>query len=246
MKKLNLVFLGVLVFIMLSFAVIAVTGNGYVVECVVDDFSEESALSGYVKFEGVDGEAQDSAHKGWSEIVSFNQEIRKPTTGTGATRRRGDVILEDILNAIVKQDPRYTWTSKGTRINLEMDGLRERDGYILNEVLNEFDASQKTRREIVAAVIEQLEIQSPGKYRLKTEEGSVDRLQLVEIPFDMLYINPPELPRYDMHVKNVSVRDILNLISEKENIAWKSYTTSRDGADVTDLSFEWEWDRTAE
>ena len=58
--------------------------------------------SGYVKFEGINGESQDAVHEGWSEIVSFSQPIISPGGGaTGATRRRADVILEDIV--IVKQ-----------------------------------------------------------------------------------------------------------------------------------------------
>ena len=56
----------------------------------------------YLKFDGVDGEAQDKDHKGWSDLLSFSQAIHQPGGGaTGATRRRGDVILEDI--ACVKQ-----------------------------------------------------------------------------------------------------------------------------------------------
>ena len=55
--------------------------------------------SAYIKFDGIDGEAQDEEHMGWSEIVSFNQGIHSP--GGGISRRRGDVILDDIV--VVKQ-----------------------------------------------------------------------------------------------------------------------------------------------
>jgi type VI secretion system secreted protein Hcp len=52
----------------------------------------------YIKFEGVDGEAQDKDHKGWSDLASFSQGISMPGDGaTGATRRRGDVVLEDVV-----------------------------------------------------------------------------------------------------------------------------------------------------
>mgnify|MGYP003572239833 CR=1 FL=1 len=54
-------------------------------------------MAAYIKFDGVDGEAQDKDHKGWSDLGSFSQVIHKPMGGaTGATRRRGDVVLEDI------------------------------------------------------------------------------------------------------------------------------------------------------
>lgn len=58
--------------------------------------------SAYVKFEGIDGESLSIGHDRWSEIISFSQPISKPDSGaTGATRRVGDVFLEDIV--IVKQ-----------------------------------------------------------------------------------------------------------------------------------------------
>ena len=57
--------------------------------------------SAYVKFEGINGESQNKDHEDWSEIVSFSQPIYKPASGTGATRRRGDVVLDDIV--VVKQ-----------------------------------------------------------------------------------------------------------------------------------------------
>jgi type VI secretion system secreted protein Hcp len=54
-------------------------------------------MAAYIKFDGVDGEAKDKDHKGWSDLASFSQPIHKPGQGTGATRRRGDVVLEDLV-----------------------------------------------------------------------------------------------------------------------------------------------------
>jgi type VI secretion system secreted protein Hcp len=53
-------------------------------------------MAAYIKFDGIEGEAKDDKHKGWSDLASFSQLITKPGQGTGATRRRGDVILEDL------------------------------------------------------------------------------------------------------------------------------------------------------
>ena len=54
-------------------------------------------MAAYIKFDGVDGEAQDKEHKGWSDLASFGQALHQPGgSATGATRRRGDVILEDL------------------------------------------------------------------------------------------------------------------------------------------------------
>jgi len=54
-------------------------------------------MAAYIKFEGVSGEAQDKDHKEWSDILSFQQGLHQPGSGaTGPTRRRGDVIVEDL------------------------------------------------------------------------------------------------------------------------------------------------------
>ncbi|MCA9158060.1 MAG: type VI secretion system tube protein Hcp [Planctomycetales bacterium] len=54
-------------------------------------------MAAYIKFDGVDGESQHKDHKGWSDLLSFSQMVHKPGAGgTGAARRRGSVMLEDI------------------------------------------------------------------------------------------------------------------------------------------------------
>lgn len=58
-------------------------------------------MAGYIKFDGVDGESEDKGHEKWSNMISFSQLIHKAGAGTGSTRRRGDVVLEDIV--VVKE-----------------------------------------------------------------------------------------------------------------------------------------------
>lgn len=54
-------------------------------------------MAAYIKFDGVDGEAKDKDHKNWSDLASFGQGLHQPGSGsTGPTRRRGNVILDDI------------------------------------------------------------------------------------------------------------------------------------------------------
>ena len=54
-------------------------------------------MAAYIKFDGIDGECKDKDHKGWTDLGSFAQGVFKPGGGaTGATRRRGDVVLSDI------------------------------------------------------------------------------------------------------------------------------------------------------
>ena len=52
----------------------------------------------FIKFDGVDGEAHDKDHKGWSDILSFSWGLHKAGAGaTGQTRRRGVVTVEDVV-----------------------------------------------------------------------------------------------------------------------------------------------------
>ena len=52
----------------------------------------------FIKFDGVDGEAQDKDHKGWSDVLSFSWGLHKAGAGaTGQTRRRGVATVEDVV-----------------------------------------------------------------------------------------------------------------------------------------------------
>jgi type VI secretion system secreted protein Hcp len=54
-------------------------------------------MAAFIKFDGVDGEAKDKDHKAWSDLLSFGQGLHKPgAAATGATRRRGSVVFDDI------------------------------------------------------------------------------------------------------------------------------------------------------
>lgn len=54
-------------------------------------------MAAYIKFDGVDGESLHRDHSKWSDLMSFSQMIHKPGAGgTGAQRRRGSVMLEDL------------------------------------------------------------------------------------------------------------------------------------------------------
>jgi len=51
----------------------------------------------YVKFDGVDGEAQDKDHKNWSDILTFSQGQLTSTAGAGSTRLRDECVFEDVV-----------------------------------------------------------------------------------------------------------------------------------------------------
>jgi type VI secretion system secreted protein Hcp len=72
--------------------------------------SSVAATDAYIKFDGIDGESRDSNHKGWSDLLSFDQSIHKPDAAVATTRRRGAVVLEDIVvvKGIDKASPKLS------------------------------------------------------------------------------------------------------------------------------------------
>ena len=61
------------------------------------DLPEVANFEIYADFPGIDGEADDKEHMDWVEILSFEFSMHQPTTMTGSSRRRGDIVLEDII-----------------------------------------------------------------------------------------------------------------------------------------------------
>ena len=60
-------------------------------------FASTAQSAAYIKFDGIDGEALDNDHQGWSDILSIGQAVHQPNGGaTGQSRRRGSVIVEDM------------------------------------------------------------------------------------------------------------------------------------------------------
>ncbi len=71
-----------------------------VITVVLSSFFVVSSASAaaFVKFDGIDGESKDANHLGWSDLLSITETISKPGGGaTGQSRRRGDVVFEDIV-----------------------------------------------------------------------------------------------------------------------------------------------------
>ena len=71
-------------------------------EITISSKDSTTASSMYMQITGIDGESTDKDHKDWIEVLSFSMGMADPGGGaTGATRRRGDVVIEDIV--VVKE-----------------------------------------------------------------------------------------------------------------------------------------------
>ena len=54
------------------------------------------AFNCFIKFEGIDGESTDPDHLHWCDFLAYSHGVTQPLAGaTGATRRRGDVVVKD-------------------------------------------------------------------------------------------------------------------------------------------------------
>lgn len=103
----------------------------------------------YMKFDGVDGESTDHAHKDWINLLSFSQGITRGKGLTGSSRRRGDVVLEDIVcvKELDKASPKLaeavctgavipTIEIELTRPTINADGTNGRVVYLRYELKN--------------------------------------------------------------------------------------------------------------
>lgn len=64
------------------------------------DATAGAASRGFIKFDGIDGEAVDKDHKNWCNLISFSQSLSRPATDSktgSATRRGGSVTVEDLV-----------------------------------------------------------------------------------------------------------------------------------------------------
>ena len=55
------------------------------------------AQSGYLKIDDIKGESTDRGHSEWIEIESIKQGLEQQQAATGTSRRRGAVVLQDVI-----------------------------------------------------------------------------------------------------------------------------------------------------
>ena len=72
-----------------------------------DDPNSASTMM-FLKIAGVDGESQEKDHKGWSEILSFNQAINNPPVEGRSGRRLGQADFDDfvVVKSLDKSSPK--------------------------------------------------------------------------------------------------------------------------------------------
>jgi type VI secretion system secreted protein Hcp len=70
--------------------------NGWL-EDIFGGSKSETSSTIYAKFEAINGESTDAKHKNWIEIQSFEFSMAVPGSASGTSRRRGDVVVNDIF-----------------------------------------------------------------------------------------------------------------------------------------------------
>ena len=90
---------------LLVFTLLAMADNFESIAPPSPDVSEgyEMLTGMFIKFEGVDGEAQNGSYRGWCNALSFSQgqSLGEGQRLVGASRQRADVVFEDIV--VVKE-----------------------------------------------------------------------------------------------------------------------------------------------
>jgi len=89
----------------------------------------------FAEFTGITGEADEKDHKDWIEIESFSYAMGLPSAATGAARRRGDVVIEDmvLVKGVDKATPKLMEAAaKGTVITtVAIEAGRNYEGVLL-------------------------------------------------------------------------------------------------------------------
>ena len=70
--------------------------NGWL-EDIFGGSKSETSSTIFAKFEAINGESTDEKHKDWIEIHSFEFSMAVPGSASGTSRRRGDVVANDIF-----------------------------------------------------------------------------------------------------------------------------------------------------
>ncbi|MBK7873375.1 MAG: type VI secretion system tube protein Hcp [Saprospiraceae bacterium] len=107
---------------------------------------------GYIKFDGIDGEASDPMHKGWSDIASFSVGMNSTVSAAGAAGGRaagktsfGDLIITKNIDKSSPKLMEYLATGKYIpKVELHL-AIKARDGksnvYLRYELKNVFVTS---------------------------------------------------------------------------------------------------------
>ncbi len=54
-------------------------------------------MAGFAKFDGIDGEATDAQHEAWVNFLTLDWGVALPGGSTGQSRRRGSVVVDDLV-----------------------------------------------------------------------------------------------------------------------------------------------------
>lgn len=102
MSRFRSIAIGVMVLAMISTVGITAAFNtpvGAATQSQSDEVSRTPSGENYfAKYDGIDGESQDANHDKWIDVLAIDWGSNKPGGGaTGATRRRGAVVVEDMV-----------------------------------------------------------------------------------------------------------------------------------------------------
>ncbi len=140
------------------------------------------------------------------QIVSFNV--------SDGTR------LRDLLEQFLAQDPKYVYVVRDGIINIFPKAAENDETYLFNLRLKNFDIDHKNRREVVRLLRNEIGAEYPGKYQVNVNGKIYPKLGYAvvsgPVDFDL------DLISMTFNGNNYTVREILNVISKKNNTFWNA------------------------
>lgn len=146
-------------------------------------FTNDAFAAGFIKFEGVDGEAADKDHKGWSDLLSFSQVSSRGDTTS--TRDTGEISKVSVVKELDKSSPKIAESiAMGKTFPKVEIHLEEKDGtYYKYELTNVMVTSYSMSGDSNNRPVEEISLQYQKMIKLDERIAEPEK-EIVERPVE--------------------------------------------------------------
>ncbi len=156
-------------------------------------------------------------------LITFEEAVNTKEDNL-ITIKLKNVSVRNLIDEITSKSKSYVWKQDGNVINIIPSNKKNDTNYILNEKIHHLVIKDKTREEIVDMVLEMINQNNPGKYKIENSKGITENelilIHLSDLPYKDIGLSSPVLKKYNIEIKYKNVREILNLIAKEENVPW--------------------------
>jgi len=133
------------------------------------------------------------------------------------------VTITNALMKLFQNDRQYSWETTQQVINVFAPEDRRDTKNVLNQILPELVIQNKNRYEIVSLVLSECNRITSGKYKLSKDGDVIDQLLVFRMPYKELKMAEPVLRKHSFSFRNMSVREILNVVSLEAGVSWATF-----------------------